>query len=398
MNRDDLLKRCVDRRVAHETSVVAVSHLFYVYLLSALKKGQRVEVPNFGTFGTRIVGVKRQRRLPFFEVENELADKVNERYRDLTPRVVAKYELIPFEDDIEYEGKEPPYDPVAKGFGKEILFDTYRDLTAEEFRHEERSKVSNPGPSTFSMIPSVPTGVEPPAASLGDTVATDYASPSKEKNLMPKLNLREEGMETPPPVTDSEAEPLRPYIEPPTLREYSTPGGPSPIVQIILVLLAIAALTFALNYFGIVHFWGKNSTAQIGESVPPILESSPTESSTTQTETPSGTSQPSPAAKTPVQPPGAIPERVNGQAGSGTFRFTIQVTSQNSRREANRVVDRLTTSGLDAHISEAFVKGRNWFRVRVGRYATLEEARNAAAKLSDAGEVGVWVAKLDQGE
>ncbi len=177
MNRDDILKKCVDRGVADETSIGTVSHLLYVYLLSALRKGQRVEIPNFGTFATRIVGVKRARKMPIFEVEAELADKVNERYRNLRYLVVGRYELIPAVGEEEFKGKEAPYDELAGQVGKEMVLDTQHDVTVDEY---EKKLTTRKAPI-----------------------------PSEEKRLMPKLNLRDEategesgsgGMEPAPPT------------------------------------------------------------------------------------------------------------------------------------------------------------------------------------------------------
>ncbi|MEK7251130.1 MAG: hypothetical protein AAB209_11990, partial [Bacteroidota bacterium] len=162
MNRDDLLKRCVDRRVAHETSVVAVSHLFYVYLLSALKKGQQVEMPSFGTFGTHMVGVKRQRRMPFFEVEKDLAEKVNERYGNLKTLLVGKYELVPVEGEVEYTGRPPKYDSLVERVGKEVVLDTDREIGVDEFRREAaRGPIVAPEPKERVTPPSEPVRVEP---------------------------------------------------------------------------------------------------------------------------------------------------------------------------------------------------------------------------------------------
>ena len=422
MNRDELLKRCVDRRVAHETSVVAVSHLFYVYLLSALKKGQRVEVPNFGTFGTHIVGVKRQRRLPFFEVENDLADKVNERYRNLKPLVVGRFELSSVDAETEYEGKEPPYDPIVEGFGKEILFDTSRDFTVDEFRQHEQGMVTGPAPfrePTVSTVMPVPTEAKPPVTPREEIIVSESAIPSKEKKLMPKLNLRGEGMETPPPMgPGAESEPVQPPQPPPTLREIAPPGGPSPALQIVLVVLAIALLTFALNYLGIVHFWGTKTAPapateeqlQPGEQTPPHVDgSTPTQPEsllqepspkpiTTPDQSPVTQNQEQktkPSVTHPATPKETTPKQTTPTATAG---FTIQVASLNSKKEANKVLSRLNKSGFDGYVSDAIVNGKKYFRVRAGRYATIEDARAAAAKMASANEVGIWVARVNPGE
>ncbi len=405
MNRDDLLKRCVDRRVAHETSVVAVSHLFYVYLLSALKKGQRVEVPNFGTFGTHVVGVKRQRRMPFFEVENELADKVNERYRSLKTLLVGTYELHPAVAETEYAGKEGSYDPFAERLGKEIVVDTGLEISADEYRKQQLTV-----PTESPAVKPPPQAVVPPKQEETQKFEMQAEPPPKERKLMPKLNLRGEGTEgEPTPPQTPETEPFKPSEPPPTLRDFNASTGPSPLLQIILGLLILAIITFALNYFGIIHLWGTRAPVQSAdETLPPVVQPAPqSEESTTQPET-SGQQQleptPTPSEKPTeeaVKPPSATEEKKPTETlaittpPTGTGNFTVQVSSWTKQRDADRVVERLKNAGFTPYVVEANVKGRQWYRVRVGRYATQAEARDAADRLRSVNENGVWVTKVD---
>ncbi|MER3524710.1 MAG: hypothetical protein C4326_11800 [Ignavibacteria bacterium] len=429
MNRDELLKRCVDRRVAHETSVVAVSHLFYVYLLSALKKGQRIEVPKFGTFGTHVVGVKRQRRMPYFEVDEELANRVNERYRNLKTLIVGRYEMIPVEGEVEYTGKEPKHDRLVETVGEEIILDTNRDITLEEYRREEyeREEASRTQPTTPAAAPRAepPPVVEPRAEQLPASIEAtappsephepEFAAPTKERTLMPRqgFDLRDEGTE----------EPTQPYGEPrepqPTLREISGGEGPSAWVQILLGFIILAIITFALNQFGVIHLWGRR-TPPPAETLPPPQERAtitqgeekPAEP-VTPTPTPTPTEEPStkaevkkPLAETPkaetkveprpekVQPPQPA-EKAPTAPPAGEGRYTVQVSSWTSPEEADRAVARLKNAGFEAYVVEAFVKGRTWYRVRVGRFATTAEAQEAASKLRALNENGVWVAKVE---
>jgi cell division protein FtsN len=429
MNRDDLLKRCVDRRVAHETSVVAVSHLFYVYLLSALKKGQQVEVPNFGTFGTRMVGVKRQRRMPFFEVERELADLVNERYRNLKTLLVGKYDLIPAETEAEYTGREPKYDSLVESMGKEVVLDTEREISVDVFQREVilqpemiRETLQRNAPSE-EPVHEGPVGKEVTHEEepLGESEA---AISMKEKKLMPKLklNLRGEGM-------DDETQPVGPAPEeapppPPTLRDISGGEGPSPLLQIALGLLILGAITFALNHFGVIHLWGKKSPAQaIEETLPPVVQPPQQETSTptaAESLAQKGEATPTPTPTTgieetkppttekkeeTVKPPVAetkeevkpTPTKIDVSTAppSGTGNYTVQISSWPTQADANRVVGRLSGSGFDAYIAEGFVKGKKWYRVRVGRYESSSAAQGAAARLKSVNENGVWVTKVD---
>jgi septal ring-binding cell division protein DamX/nucleoid DNA-binding protein len=353
MNREDLLKKSVDRGVADETSIGTVSHLFYVYLLSALQRGQRVEIPNFGTFGTRVVGVKRARKMPYFEPEKELADKVNDRYTELKYLVLGKYELIPALGEEEYGGKEAPHDSIVDHIGKEILVDTHRDVTIEEY---ERSLAASKSVKT-----------------------------TEEKPLMPKLNLKDEGME--PETTPMEDE--QPTAPPPTLRTAATGGsGPSPLMQVLIAVVVLGALTFALNYFDVIHLWGKKAPAVV-EALPEA------EISTQVPETPkAATITPVTPTPMPVPPSKVETPNLGVPASSAGGKYTVQVSSWMTPSKANEEVNRLSTAGFDAFVEDGNVSGEKWYRVRVGRYATEKEAAAAASQLQQMLENGIWVARV----
>lgn len=350
MNREDLLTKCVDRGVADETSVGTVSHLFYVYLLSALQKGQRIEIPNFGTFGTRVVGVKRARKMPYFEVEKELADKVNDRYRELKYLVLGKYDLIPALGEEEYAGPDVPFEPGGDRLGKEILLDAHRDVTIEEY---ERSLAASKDEKT-----------------------------TKEKRLMPKLNLKDEGMEPETkPVLEEEA-------PPPTLHD-STPerGGPSALLQVLIALIILGALTFALNYFGVIHFWGTKPQQAVIQTMPePEPEPPQVEPTPSPTVPEAATPTPVPVPK-PEKPKPAPP--VTSTGGN----FTVQVSSWLTRSKANEEAQKLVNAGFDAYVVTASVGGETWHRVRIGHYGSEKEAAAAASQFQQMLEDGIWVAR-----
>jgi cell division protein FtsN len=387
MNRDDLLKKCVDRGVADEGSVEAVSHLFYMYLLTALQKGQRVEVPNFGTFGTRVVGVKRLRRMPFFEVEKDLAERVNERYRDLKYLMVGRYELLAADAEQEYLGKEAPHDAVVDQVGKEVVIDTHRDVTIEEY---ERTLALNQ-PKTEA----------------------------KEQQTMPKLNLKEAGLEE----EARPGEPAQVEAAEAAAPEPSRDGrGPSPVLQIVMALALLATITFALNYFGVLHLWGKKAP-KVTETVlpppeiaPPVAqgpggqtapEVTPTPTPTPVPGTTQGTKPPSappagtqtpPSVQKPVEKPVApapapVTVKPSLPPSTATGEYTVQVSSWLTMSKATEELTRLSEAGLEAFVSQASVAGETRYRVRIGRYATLREAEAAAARLSGMLENGIWVAR-----
>jgi cell division protein FtsN/nucleoid DNA-binding protein len=380
MNREDLLKKCVDRGVADETSVGTVSHLFYVYLLSALQRGQRVEVPNFGTFGTRVVGVKRARKMPYFDPGDELSAKVNSRYVELRSLLLGKYELSPAAGEEEYSGAEPQFDPIVDQVGKEVVVDTHREVTIEEY---ERSL----------------------AASRTD-------KPSKEKQLMPKLNLKDEGKEPDVPSTEGEDAIPSESIEEALVKSRRSL---SPIIQVVIAVVVLGTLTFALNYFKVIHLWGKK-VPEVIETVPePDMSMQVPETTQSATEqpqqsahqTPATTQEPTPKPTVPKQtqattpPPKQTPKPVTPhQTPAATLppskaggRFTIQVSSWQTTSKAREQVNRLVAGGYDAFVEESVVAGETRYRVRIGHYATEREAATASAALQQVLDNGLWVAR-----
>ena len=49
--------------------------------------------------------------------------------------------------------------------------------------------------------------------------------------------------------------------------------------------------------------------------------------------------------------------------------------------DAQKLVERLKEKGYDAYMVVSNIKGRTWHRVRVGRFATRDEAKKAQEEL-----------------
>jgi cell division protein FtsN len=376
MNRSDILKKCVDRGVAGETEVGAVSHLFYVYLLSALQRGQRVEVPNFGTFGTRVAGVKRTRKIPYFEPEQELARKVNQRFENLRSLVTGKYVLTPQAGDTEYRGPQPPFDATVER-GKEFIFDTSREVSLEDFEQAASSRME--------------------------------VTQAEEEHVMPRLNLRDEEEGTGIPPRPPEESPITP---PPTLREVGPDGGRrAPWLAIVVILLVLGATVVSLNYFHVIHLWGKK-VPRVVEQIPEAIQPEPATPTVEQPTAPpaAGHEEETPLpsvtpgkVKEPAAPPSgepaqkvppsvAVPPATT--APSGTGQYTVQVSSWRSKGKANSQAAELSTAGFDAYVVDGVVDGESWHRVRVGRYSTMDEAREEIVKMQSHGVDGVWITSV----
>lgn len=62
--------------------------------------------------------------------------------------------------------------------------------------------------------------------------------------------------------------------------------------------------------------------------------------------------------------------------------YLVQTSSWKQKAQAEREVARLKKLGFDSYISESTIKGRgNWFRVRIGKFDTIEKAQQMLAKV-----------------
>jgi len=235
---------------------------------------------------------------------------------------------------------------------------------------------------------------------------------------MPKLNLRDDGFEEESNPLDSDQS----VAPPPTLREVGVSGGggkTSTILTAALLLVVIAGGVFALNYFKVIHLWGKRTpkvqTEAINDQLPPPEmpaasastdqgtnpapgESTPTPEPNVE---PSATAAPSTSTAAPSAAPASrpsrsteAPPRFTPPPSSGSGSYTVQVSSWTSKEAADREASRLSAAGMSAFVETAVIAGENWYRVRVGRYGSSKEAKDAADQLAKSMEGQIWVARV----
>lgn len=96
---------------------------------------------------------------------------------------------------------------------------------------------------------------------------------------------------------------------------------------------------------------------------------------------PSDAAQASPA---PAAEAAAVPR---AEAG----RYTVQVASYNVRAQAEVLRARLAAAGHEAYVAEGDAGGITRYRVRIGAFATMEEARQAAGRLESQAQVATYV-------
>jgi cell division septation protein DedD len=79
--------------------------------------------------------------------------------------------------------------------------------------------------------------------------------------------------------------------------------------------------------------------------------------------------------------------------------YTVQVSSWRTESTARDQAEHYRNQGLEAYVQRADLGELGiWFRVRIGRYPSLTEARRAAAALRDIPEAETWVDNFTAGE
>ena len=75
-------------------------------------------------------------------------------------------------------------------------------------------------------------------------------------------------------------------------------------------------------------------------------------------------------------------------------RFTLQLSSFQDRAEAEAFADTIRAAGYEPHVSQGDVDGKQFYRVRVGSYRTLEAANDAKSDFEKAAKKSALVVKL----
>lgn len=87
----------------------------------------------------------------------------------------------------------------------------------------------------------------------------------------------------------------------------------------------------------------------------------------------------------------------SGVAASSIGKFTVQISSHQSEAEANNKATELKGKGFSAFVVPALVKGKQWYRVSVGLYDDISEAKSSREKLlKEAGVSSAFVQRIVQ--
>jgi cell division septation protein DedD len=145
-----------------------------------------------------------------------------------------------------------------------------------------------------------------------------------------------------------------------------------------LGLLALAALVVVgVSAFLVLRFLLRDATP----AQPPAARTQPAPQPPATGPTSEKPAAPPAKAETPA-PPATTPTPAPAGAGG----FTIQVRSSQSEADARAVADSLRAAGFDAYVLRADLGPRGtWYRVRVGRFDSRDEARQTIGKLRASG-------------
>jgi cell division protein FtsN len=229
---------------------------------------------------------------------------------------------------------------------------------------------------------------------------------------MPDLNLIDEG--------DLEEVPEAP-VAPPTKKSVKSSGGGGgkTIILLVVFLCIAAAAVYFLNQRGIIKIWGKkhHPNAQVQEE--PFPSESPAQSAQAQKQAdtnevalldtapveekaeagkqsesvkePEAVKAPEAKAKEPTEKKSKSikkneavvetesPSKLSEMKGE----FTVQVIAYREKSRAEETAKNLEFSGYPSFVQKIPMKGGDWYTVRIGHYASRDEAKKAVQSFAE---------------
>ena len=91
-----------------------------------------------------------------------------------------------------------------------------------------------------------------------------------------------------------------------------------------------------------------------------------------------------------IKRPRSTPKIKNGK----TEYYTIQLSSFEDRKAAEKLAKKMTESGFPSRVTEAWVKGKTWFRVQHGEYKMIAVAKQVSIKLKNKYKFNPWISNI----
>ncbi len=79
---------------------------------------------------------------------------------------------------------------------------------------------------------------------------------------------------------------------------------------------------------------------------------------------------------------------------SKTEYYTIQLSSFEDKKAAEKLAKKMTGLGYPSRVTEAWVKGKTWFRVQHGEYKMIAVAKQVSIKLKNKYKFNPWISNI----
>ena len=79
---------------------------------------------------------------------------------------------------------------------------------------------------------------------------------------------------------------------------------------------------------------------------------------------------------------------------SKTEYYTIQLSSFENKKAAEKLAKKMTGLGYKSKVTEAWVKGKTWFRVQHGEYKMIAVAKQVSIKLKNKYKFNPWISNI----
>ena len=77
-----------------------------------------------------------------------------------------------------------------------------------------------------------------------------------------------------------------------------------------------------------------------------------------------------------------------------TEYYTVQLSSFEDKVSAEKFAKKMTDLGYQSKVTEAWVKGKVWFRVQHGEYKMIAVAKQVSIKLKNKYKFNPWVSNI----
>ena len=102
---------------------------------------------------------------------------------------------------------------------------------------------------------------------------------------------------------------------------------------------------------------------------------------------------PAPVPVTPAAAPKPAPALASAAPAASNGSIAVQVGAFNTRREADVLAKRLSGKGYAVYVMNPTGDGKTVYRVRVGNYATADEAKNVSTRLTQQEKLKPWITR-----